>query len=297
MVLENRDEYLRNNGEALTETINRANHVFKNIKQTNDATLDSRLLVNVSDLAYKKTAQLVLEDSSTGIDVDLFLSKCITFMRNGGPLDGSGEEAPVRSQRRRRTGGIDSEDEDNIGGQELDWELLGQHACFPYNSRPPVPSFLLGPLSVEKKQRAQTQRRARQTRNTDQEVRPEALTREDLTQSDESGLTAICTRISAHLNKHVEAAEAAYACSGLGDEGAETARGQKFLKDHRVTITGGPSLFDYAVNPHSFGQTVENLFYISFLIKEGAVGVDPDENGLPTLRTYIHYPSKFRGHR
>jgi hypothetical protein len=28
---------------------------------------------------------------------------------------------------------------------------------------------------------------------------------------------------------------------------------------------------------------VENIFYISFLIKEGNVGIDMDDDGLPTL--------------
>ena len=51
----------------------------------------------------------------------------------------------------------------------------------------------------------------------------------------------------------------------------------------RITATGGPNLLEYALDPLDFGQTVENLFRISFLIKEGTCGVEPDEDGLPTL--------------
>ena len=94
----------------MTKTIRRANKIYRNVKQTNDATLDSRLLVNVSDLAYKKTAQLVIGDNSIGVDVDEFLSKCITFMRNGGPLDRNDEEAAL--PRRRTQARDDSDDED-----------------------------------------------------------------------------------------------------------------------------------------------------------------------------------------
>ena len=264
-----------------------ANKIYKEVKQTNDATLDSRLLVNVSDLANKKTAQLVLGDSSTGIDVDEFLSKCITYMRNGGPLDRDDEEAPSTSRRRqtRNRRDTENEDEDDIVGEVLDWEVLGRKACFPFNSRPCVPSFLLGPLSVEKKHRTQIQRRARQSKDTaGREARPEALSREDLSQSDENGLTAICTRIRTHLNAHVEKAERKIGQAGFATvDDLKTDRGKAVLKNCRIADTGGVSLFDYVVNPRSFGQTVENLFYVSFLIKEGAFGVENDSEGLPTI--------------
>lgn len=267
----------------LVETINDANSVFKEVKQTNDATLDSRLLVNLSDLAYKKSAQLVLGDATSGIDVELFLSKCITYMRNGGP---AGDQEPSRSQRRRRQAHYESdnedEDEDDDGGEALDWECLGQHACFPYNSRPAVPSFLLGPLSVEKKQRALTQRRVRQTKDSAaREARPDQLSKEDLTQSSENQLTTICSRIHRSLKAHCAKAIRAIESSGLTNLESEDAK--EFLKEERITSTGGPSLFDFVVNPNSFGQTVENLFYVSFLIKEGVVGVENDGDELPTL--------------
>jgi len=275
-------------------TINKADKIFKEVKQTNDATLDSRLLVNVSDLAYKKTQQLVLGDTSTGVDVDEFLSKCITFMRNAGAASARDEDAPSSSRRRRTRARADSddedEDEDDVAGGALDWEALGRHTCFPYNARPPVPSFLLGPLSVEKKQRTQTQRRARQAKDTaGREARPEALTKDDLQQSDENGLTAICNRIKKHLDQHVYRAEQSLQRAGFTEDDLGTDRMKTMLKRCRVTTTGGPSLFDYVVNPQSFGQTVENLFYVSFLIKEGAVGVQPDEEGLPTLGMFFAF--------
>lgn len=285
---ESRDELLRDSGKGLTRTIDKANRIYRDVKQTNDATLDSRLLVNVSDLAYKKTAQLVLGDTSVGVDVDEFLSKCITYMRNGGPLERNHEDNPASSSRRRPARNRDDSDDeadDDVIGQPLDWELLGRHACFPYNARPCLPSFLLGPLSVEKKHRTQTQRRARQSRDTaGREARPEALSREELSHSDENGLTAICKRINTHLRKHVQRAEDALGRAGFQDvEELHTTRGKEMLKKLRVSDTGGPSLFDFVLNPRSFGQSVENLFYVSFLIKEGAFGIQNDSEGLPTI--------------
>ena len=274
----------------MTLTVRAANNIYKSVKQTNDAILDSRLLVNVSDLANKKTAQLVLGDSSTGVDVDEFLSKCITYMRNGGPLERGDDDvdAPSSSRRRqtrRRDDDSEAEDDDDPIGEPLDWEVLGRHACFPYNARPCVPSFLLGPLSVEKKHRTQTQRRSRQAKDTaGRESRPEALSREDLSQSDENGLTAICTRIRKHLNQHVNKAEQALTQAGFRNtDELQSERGKAMLKKCRVADTGGVPLFDYVVNPRSFGQTVENLFYVSFLIKEGSFGIQNDGKGLPTI--------------
>jgi hypothetical protein len=43
------------------------------------------------------------------------------------------------------------------------------------------------------------------------------------------------------------------------------------------------SLLDFAINPRDFGQTVENLFYISFLVREGNAKIIKDEEGLPLL--------------
>lgn len=289
---ESRDDLLRDSGKGLTRTIHKANRIYRNVKQTNDATLDSRLLVNVSDLAYKKTAQLVIGDNSIGVDVDEFLSKCITYMQNGGPLNRDQEDdAPSSSRRRQprnRYNDSDDEEDDDIVSEPLDWEFLGRNACFPYNTRPCVPCFLLGPLSVEKKHRTQTQRRARQSKDTaGREARPEALSREDLSRSDENGLTAICKRINTHLRKHVDRAEQALGQAGFRNvEELQSERGRAMLKELRVSDTGGPSLFDYVLNPRSFGQTVENLFYVSFLIKEGKFGIQNDSQGLPTIGAF-----------
>jgi hypothetical protein len=287
---ENRDEILKSNDGRLTDTVKRANNIFNRVKQTNDATLDSRLLVNVSDLAYRKANQLVLGDSSTGIDVEEFLTKCLSYMRNGGHVEDGDGAASRRRRNQNSNQDSDEESEDDDAGAPLDWELLGRHACIPYNSRPPVPSFLLGPLSVQKKQRTQTQRRARQTQEKGREARPENLTSNDINQSSENDLKAVCSRLHTSLDKHCKHAEAALERAGFTEiEQLKSERGKAVLKKNRITATGGPNLLEYALDPLDFGQTVENLFRISFLIKEGTCGVEPDEDGLPTLCKSIFY--------
>jgi hypothetical protein len=42
--------------------------------------------------------------------------------------------------------------------------------------------------------------------------------------------------------------------------------------------------FQFIMNPDSFSQTVENLFYLAFLVKDGKVALEmDDETGEPML--------------
>ncbi|CCE62611.1 hypothetical protein TPHA_0C04610 [Tetrapisispora phaffii CBS 4417] len=51
------------------------------------------------------------------------------------------------------------------------------------------------------------------------------------------------------------------------------------------------NLFKFVINPNSFSATIENLFYTSFLIKEGKLIMEEDKNdGLPYLLIKEHNP-------
>jgi hypothetical protein len=47
--------------------------------------------------------------------------------------------------------------------------------------------------------------------------------------------------------------------------------------------TGPRNFFEFVVNPESFGQSVENLFYASFLIRDGTAGIRLDEDNQPVI--------------
>ncbi|EDU42537.1 conserved hypothetical protein [Pyrenophora tritici-repentis Pt-1C-BFP] len=176
---DNRNDLIQSRNSGLLDILKTQNSLFGKVRQTADATVDSRFLVNASDLAGKKLNNS-LGNSATGIDLDQFVSKCIYFMKSGGYVAGE-ENAPV------------------IPNMDRVEEELG------------------------------------------------AIPDDELTDEDQSAA----------------------------------------LRRHRMAMTeqGEPavSLLDFAINPKEFGQTVENLFYISFLVREGNAKIVKDEAGLPLL--------------
>ncbi len=282
--VDSRAEYLAPGSNGLMQTLNRSNELFASVRQTSDATLDSRLLVSTADLSAKRTTLLNLGDSTTGIDVDDFVGKCITFMRRGG------NEGAPSTQRRRRVqddSDVEATGEGYDEGDAFDWELLGRQLCIPNNVRPPVPGFLLGPLSVQKRARKATQRRERlQKRDPADAVRPEEVKAKDLEQAENSNLTNLCRNIRGLLSKvQLEGQEGVE--KDIPDfDNVTLEDAAAVLAKYGLADDLGVPLFNFVVNPRSFGQTVENLFYVSFLIRDGVVGVGNDNNMMPTLRKF-----------
>ncbi|KAL6705444.1 hypothetical protein ACN47E_006709 [Coniothyrium glycines] len=277
MVDDNRDEIVKHNS-MLLDALKAQNNLFGKVRQTADAAIDSRFLVNASELAGKKLNNSLQGNSGVGIDLDQFVSKCIYFIKSGGHVAGE-EDAPALQ--------VGDDEDDNADG--LDWAFLGRQACFPCNTRPPTMSFLLGPLSVQKKVRS-TQRKARSQRQpVGPETRPQEIQEGDIQQSENSNLSNLVKGIRGRLRTHLERG-----MSGIEDElsqieeeeiDEESARVafQRFRMAQTPTEEPAVGLLDFAINPRDFGQTVENLFYISFLVREGNAKVIKDEDGLPLL--------------
>ncbi|MCJ1445342.1 MAG: nuclear protein [Stictis urceolatum] len=290
--LDSKQEFLQANNDGVFHTLRKANKIFNSIKQTSDATLDSRLLVNAGDITAKRAIQNKFGASETRIDVDEFVTKCAAFMRRG-PSEDETELVPQLTQRARRPiqdGSSDEDDPDQRDeGDELNWPWLGLKCAFPSNIRPPVPGFLLGPLSVQKKIRQLSQRRARQEqRNPADAQRPDELKADQIERQENANLTALCAKIYKLLADYTN--KQAVACSvefheesmRMGRELEEEEETELLLK-YRISDHPGTCLFNFAFNPKSFGQTVENLFYISFLIRDGKAGIESDRNGMMVL--------------
>ena len=273
---DNRDEIIKPNG-MLLNALKVQNNLFGKVRQTADAALDSRFLIHASELAGKKLD--LTGDAGIGIDLDQFVSKCIYFMKSGGHVAAE-EDAPAVPV------GQDEEDEDPDG---LDWGLFGRQACFPCNRRPPTTSFLLGPLSVQKRVRV-TQRRAKSQRQpVGPATRPQEIKGGDIQQSENSNLSNLVKGIQSQLREHIESGSNSVeeTLGQVADDDLtaadQAAAFRRFRMAQAPSGEAAVSLLDFAINPHDFGQTVENLFYISFLVREGNAKIEKDEDGLPLL--------------
>ncbi|THH07017.1 hypothetical protein EW145_g3674 [Phellinidium pouzarii] len=135
----------------------------------------------------------------------------------------------------------DEEDGDIDDEHPLNWDSVGRRALAK-SRRIPAMDFMLGPLSVEPKKR-NFAKRNRLEKSNEVEKRPQELGEEDIEKSENE------------TTKNVLALE-------------------KFLAKQ----DGPTNLFRIIINPTSFGQSVENLFYLSFLIRDGKVTLEITED-------------------
>lgn len=132
--------------------------------------------------------------------------------------------------------GSGDEDDDAGQGQWLAWGKLTPKVM-AHSRAAPAMDFMLGPLSVEQKKRQLTQR-AKLDKSNKEEVQPEELAAEDLKRSE--------------------------------NETSENIR----LVYKRLEQCQRINFFKFIINPTSFGQSVENMFYVSFMIRDAKIAFE-----------------------
>jgi hypothetical protein len=132
--------------------------------------------------------------------------------------------------------------------KKFNWFSVGTFA-YSRARKPMICDHLLGPLKIEKKVREVKRRekfRATGPITTAEEVRGEDVN----------------NKATDHTTLAVQNAFRVFQRKAGGD---------------------AINIFKFFINPHSFSQSVENMFYTSFLLKDGRLRLGEDEDGYPTI--------------
>lgn len=155
-----------------------------------------------------------------------------------------GGEAAAVQRRSARGESDDEDDEGEAGVHAWDWAKLGRLAA-SVSRRAVTTDFLLGPLDTIPKTRKSLGPRRVEDAPAERQA-PRALGQHDLQASAGRESTSAIIKVSQLLKQH-------------GPHGV--------------------CLFRFAVDPHSFVNTIENFFHVSFLIKENKASLTTDREG------------------
>ncbi|KAG0202844.1 nuclear protein [Mortierella sp. GBA30] len=215
-----RKELMEPTNNRLLSTVDEADKLYKSVSGTHEATLDAKLLVLSADLGMQKAKHLRMGQG--GFDETEFISRLVNTM-----------------------GGHDIDNDQ----QGLDWAKVGRMAV-KWTRRVPSMDFMLGPMSVEHKSRAVTQR-TRIVRDPKAMRKPQELREEDIARQEN-----------------------------------ETTKNVMQIADILEECPNSVNLFELVVNPESFGQTVENIFYLSFLVRDGKASIQEEDMDDPNRGQY-----------
>lgn len=268
----------------LAEALRGLDATFDRVRAPAEATLDAKALRLYAETGALKARNMKID--ANAFDLDEFVARV----------------GKVMSKDRVTWAGSDGEEadeEDEGPGGQIDWEKMGKFVM-KYSRRAPVMDVMCalfflfrvlnpnrskflcryGPLELEQKKRKASQRQ-RIVIDESQRKAPTQLEQGDIQQ----GNNATGSNIT-HVGRHLKYAEPVLNPHGHGSQIS------KLLDSFG---TDGVNLFKFIVNPHSYGQTIENLFYLSFLFNEGRAALEVhDDDGVelphPIIcTTFTHY--------
>ncbi|TFK73968.1 hypothetical protein BDN72DRAFT_789911 [Pluteus cervinus] len=151
-----------------------------------------------------------------------------------------------RKQLEDQVGEGDSEEDIDDSESPLEWGKIGRKALAK-SRRVPALSFMLGPLSIEQKKRG-PMKRNKLEKNKEDMKKPQELREEDISRSQN-----------------------------------ETTKNVAIVENILSEQTEAINIFRLVINPDDFAQSVENIFYLSFLIRDGKASFETDPDGSPVV--------------
>lgn len=248
---------------------------------------DARAMVSISELAQISVRNLKFDDTRSLVNLDDVMNSCRKYMLteylklNGitehvtalGDLEVNEEAREEEDGDRETSATADTNNDDRFKTSvvrrthlqqfsrynefhQFNWFKMG--SLFNNLSKNVLTvDHMLGPFSMQKKVRAAPVRRDRETVGA-------VMTAEKVTQD------------SLNSTQQITTPEQVKKCFKV----LAKKKGNQQI-----------SLFEFVINPSSFAKSVENLFYASFLIKEGRIVLEEDNEGFPCVRIKENLPS------
>eukprot|EP01107_Rhizomastix_libera_P001184 TRINITY_DN1201_c0_g1_i1.p1 TRINITY_DN1201_c0_g1~~TRINITY_DN1201_c0_g1_i1.p1 ORF type:complete len:435 (-),score=111.10 TRINITY_DN1201_c0_g1_i1:27-1331(-) len=257
-------EYVQDNAEGQTiaslgKTLSIFNELSKSANSNREFFIDSEVFNLVSEVGAAVTERL-----PTGFfkyDILGYIDKLRKFMENDCSFEAitrppQSQKAPESNEIPRSSSAMDPDPEEipendfsKCSGEIDSWAKLGETMMIPLFKTVPLLSFMNGPISVD---RTKPRRVAAPRAQASEKVVPNE--------------TTISTEDEGEKETLARASEI-YRC---------LAKKAKVSQNNEKT-----NFLQFICDPDSFTQTVENLFYTSFLIKEGKAAVS--DNNFPVL--------------
>ncbi|RUS73695.1 hypothetical protein EGW08_018542, partial [Elysia chlorotica] len=216
-----------NEDDLLFEKLQTVDRLFKPVRNTREAALDSASLVNISELGKKK-AQALKTDFLRFNAAD-FCDKVRIKVSNG------------------------INNNETYGLSPCDWVKLGL-GITPFFQSTPVLNFMCGAF-----ERDVPPKKKKPVKEKEKESESSKVTKPmQLSSFQETERGELTTAQVEHLLKTL----------------------WRFYEANRKQPI---CFFEFVTNPNSYGQTVENIFYASFLVRDGHANVFLDDDELPVI--------------
>lgn len=220
--------------DLVENLIDRANELYKDVHNTQEAALDSKVLGLSAGMNVVKARQMRIEQHLFASDEFIEQVRRLLLQR-GDSLNLANESVIDRDGHKVHTKVED----------KFDWSKLGRIATC-YSRRVPTLEFMFGPIAVEPSVKRQASRRRKKLEVDAKDItQPERVEAKDADKSEN-----------------------------------ETTLNVQRVHEILMRMERPINFFRFVINPFSFGQTVENIFYVSFLIRDGkaTIATGDDEN-------------------